>query len=92
MHEMEMRAKMAQIAVFEAQAAESNARALKYNVEAELEPRKVENDRIDAVTDIRQGVETADFERRLKIAETRLKEKELNMKDRESRSRSAQTQ
>ena len=82
MHDMEVRAKEAQIAVFEAQANESNARANMYNVEAQLEPRKIENDRIDAVADVRQGVEAAEFKRRLDIAQTRLKERDLNLKER----------
>lgn len=81
MHQMEMDAKKAQIAVFQAQANESNARAQKYKVEAALEPRKVENDRIDAVADVRNGVETADFKKRLDIANTRLKERGLNIQE-----------
>lgn len=79
--ELMKRKEMAQIAVFEAQANESNARANKYKVEAELEPRKVENDRIDAVADVRDGVTEKEFQRRLRIAETKLKEKDLNIKE-----------
>jgi hypothetical protein len=81
MHEQEMRLKEGQISVFEAQANESNMRAEKYRVEAELEPRKVENERIDAVADVRDGVDAAQFQRRLDIANTRLKEKDLNIKE-----------
>jgi hypothetical protein len=81
MQEMEIRQGEAQIAVYEAQAAESNARANKYNVEAELEPRKVENERIDAVADVRDGVTEQEFQRRLAVANTRLKEKDLNIKE-----------
>ena len=83
MHDMQMRQSEAQIAVFEAQAAESNARANKYRVEAELEPRKVENARIDAVADIKDGVTADQFNRRLKVAETKLKEKELNIREKD---------
>ena len=75
------RQQMAQISVFEAQANESNARAAKYKVEAELEPRKVENERIDAVADVRDGVTDKEFQRRLQIANTKLKEKDLNIKE-----------
>lgn len=81
MHAMDMEMKTQQIAVFQAQANESNARAKKYTVEAELEPRKVENDRLDSVAGIREDVTDAQFNRRLKIAETRLKEKGLNIKE-----------
>jgi hypothetical protein len=81
MHEMEMRKAEAEISVYEAQAAESNARANKYNVEAQLEPRKVENERIDAVADVRDGVTEQEFQRRLAVANTRLKEKDLNIKE-----------
>jgi hypothetical protein len=81
--EMEVRAKQAQISVFEAQAAESYARANKYKVEAEMEPRKVENDRIDAVADVRGDVTEREFKQRLDIAQTKLKERELNIKEKE---------
>jgi hypothetical protein len=81
--DMQIRQGEAQIAVFEAQAAESNARAEKYTVEAQLEPRKVENDRIDAVADIRDGVTAEQFNRRLKVAETKLRERELNIKEKD---------
>jgi hypothetical protein len=81
--DMQIRQGEAQIAVFEAQAAESNARAEKYTVEAQLEPRKIENDRIDAVADIRDGVTAEQFNRRLKVAETKLRERELNIKEKD---------
>ena len=79
--ELQRRQGEAQIAVLEGQAAESNARANKYAVEADLEPRKVEIERIDAVADVRDGVTERDFQRRLKIAETQLKERDLNIKE-----------
>ena len=81
MHAMEMEEKKQTIEAIKAQAHESNMRAEKYRVEASLEPRKVENERIDAVADVRDGVTEAEFSRRLKIAETRLKEKDLNIKE-----------
>jgi hypothetical protein len=80
-HDMQIRQGEAQIAVYEAQAFESNMRGEKYKVEAELEPRKVENERIDAVADVRDGVSEQEFQRRLSIAETRLKEKGLNIQE-----------
>ena len=83
MHEMEMEEKRQTISAIKAQAAESNARANKYKVEAELEPRKVENERIDAVADVRDGVTEAQFSRRLKVAETKLKERDLNIREKD---------
>lgn len=79
MHEMEMRAKRGQIAVFEAQANESNARAEKYEMETQLMPREAETDRIDAVADVREKVDAAQFRRRLDIAGVKLQEKKLNI-------------
>ncbi len=79
--QMDQRVKLAQIGVFESQAAESWARANKYKVEAELEPRKVENDRIDAVADVRENVTAEQFNRRLKVAETKLAERKLNIEE-----------
>ena len=81
--QLQERTQMAQISVFEAQAAESYARAEKYKVEAELEPRKIENDRIDAVADVRDGVTEKEFQRRLQIAQTKLKERDLNIKEKQ---------
>ena len=86
-HQMQMAMQKAQIEAVGGQGAESYARANKYNVEAELEPRKVENERIDAVADVRDGVTEKEFSRRLRIAETKLKEKELNIKELDIRER-----
>jgi len=83
MHAMEMEMKTQQIEVFKAQANESNMRAEKYRVEAELEPRKIENERIDAVADVRDGVTEREFSQRLKIAETKLKERDLNIREKD---------
>lgn len=79
--QMEMELQKAQIAAVQATAAESNARAEKYRVEAQLEPRKIENERIDAVADVRDGVTEQEFQRRLKIAETKLSERKLNIEE-----------
>ena len=78
---MEVEEKKQTIAAIQAQANESNARAEKYKVEAELEPRKIENERIDAVADVRDGVSEQEFSRRLKIADTKLRERDLNIKE-----------
>ena len=82
-HQKQMALQDAQIGAVQGQANESNARAEKYKVEAQLEPQKVKADMMDAVADVRDGVTTREFEQRLKIAETRLKERELNIREKE---------
>tara|TARA_A100001388_G_scaffold269717_1_gene246421 strand:- start:134 stop:2173 length:2040 start_codon:yes stop_codon:yes gene_type:complete len=70
----------AQTAALQGQAAESQARAVKYAVDAELAPEELEIDKIEAITrNLKEGDEDdKEFERRLKIAEIALKEKNLN--------------
>ena len=69
-----------QTAALAAQAAESQARAQKYTVEAQLEPQEVEIKKIEAITRNLQAGDQDDkeFERRLKVAEVALKEKQVN--------------
>ena len=69
-----------QTAALAAQAAESQARAQKYSVEAQLAPQELEIDKISAITRNLQAGDQDDkeFERRLKVAEVALKEKQLN--------------
>lgn len=69
----------AQIALLEAQAAESQARAAKYVTEAQAVPARVENDRIRAISaNIKPGEQDdKEFERRAKVAELVLKEREI---------------
>ena len=79
----------AQLGVLQAQAAESSARAKKYMVEAELEPQKVRNDMIEAVTegmDSNEG-DAAEFNRRMQILDRELKAREIKIKDRESQAK-----
>ena len=70
----------AQTAALQGQAAESQARAGKYAIEAQLAPQELEIEKIEAITrNLREGDEDdKEFERRLKIAEVALKEKNLN--------------
>ncbi len=70
----------AQTAALQGQAAESQARAVKYAVDAELAPEELEIDKIEAITrNLREGDEDdKEFERRMKIAEVALKEKNIN--------------
>jgi hypothetical protein len=66
-----------------AQAAESQARAGKYGVETQLAPKELEIDKINAITrNLREGDDDdKEFERRMKVAETLLKEKEIETKN-----------
>ena len=84
--EREEEVHQAQVGVFKAQAAESNARAMKYQVEARLEPEKMEIDRIEAVT---QGMDNNDgdaqeFDRRMTILDSELKVRDQRLKEQES--------
>jgi hypothetical protein len=67
-----------------AQASESSARAQKILVEAQLAPQELEIDKIKAITaNLQKGdQDDKEFERRLKIAEQALKEKEYGLKER----------
>ena len=68
-----------QTAALAAQAQESQARAQKYAVEAQLAPQELEIEKIEAITrNLREGdQDDKEFERRLKVAQTLLKEKEV---------------
>lgn len=84
----------AQLGVFTSQANESNARANKYKVEAELEPQKVKNELIRSIT---QGMDDNDgdaeeFNRRLQLFDREIKVEELNMKKRDYNFRVKQAQ
>lgn len=71
-----------QTAALAAQAQESQSRAQKYAIDAQLEPTRLEIERIEAITrNLREGdQDDKEFERRLKVAETLLKEKEINQR------------
>ena len=64
------------------QAAESQARAAKLAIEAQIAPEELQIDRINAVTkNLKEGdADDKEFERRLKIADRLLKERELQGK------------
>jgi hypothetical protein len=86
--------KVSQIEVYKAQAAESNSRAKKYNVEAEMEPKRVEIEMTAAVTngmDNNDG-DAVEFDRRMQILDRQLKDKELNIKAADSRVRAKQAE
>ena len=69
----------AQTAALQGQAAESQARATKYAVDSQLAPQELEIDRIEAITrNLKEGdQEDKEFERRLKVADRLLKERQL---------------
>jgi hypothetical protein len=81
--EVKLATAKAQIALLEAQAAESQARAAKYTTEAQAIPLKVENDRVRAISaNIQPGQQDdKEFERRARVAELVLKEREIASKE-----------
>ena len=87
--QMQMAAQQAQLqfqqsqtAALQGQAAESQARAQKMTVETQLAPQELEIDKIKAITtNIRDGDgDDREFERRMRIAQSLLKEKELELR------------
>ena len=87
--QMQMAAQQAQLqfqqsqtAALSAQAQESQARAAKLAAEAQVVPQELEIDKINAITrNLREGdAEDKEFERRMKVAETLLKEKQIEGK------------
>jgi hypothetical protein len=87
--QMQMAAQQAQLqfqqsqtAALSAQAQESQARATKLAAEAQAVPVELEIDRINAITrNLREGdAEDKEFERRMKVADTLLKEKQIQGK------------
>ena len=71
-----------QTAALAAQAQESQARATKLSAEAMAVPQELEIDKINAITrNLKEGdQEDKEFERRMKVAETLLKEKQIEGK------------
>ena len=78
----QMQFQQSQTNALNAQAQESSARAQKLAAEAQAVPVELEIDRINAVTrNLREGdAEDREFERRMKFAETLIKEKEVEGK------------
>ena len=78
----QMAFQQSQTQALQAQAMESQARAQKYAVEAQLAPQELEIDKISAITrNLQSGTEDdKEFERRMRVAETLLKEKSINQK------------
>jgi hypothetical protein len=85
----DMAFKASQTAALEAEAAYSGAKAQETMVKAQLEPTRVEIEKIRAITtNIRKGDGDDDeFTKRLKIAELKLKEREIDIKSNLARTR-----
>ena len=88
--QMQMAAQQAQLqfqqsqtAALSAQAQESQARAAKLSAEAQAVPQELEIDQINAITrNLREGgADDREFERRIKVADTLLKEKQIEGKN-----------
>ena len=78
--QMQMAVTQGQIQLLNGQAAESQARAQKYAVEAQLAPQEVTLKYADQNND---GAVDDDFEKRIRLSELLLKERELESKERE---------
>jgi len=78
-----------QTAALSAQAQESSARASKLVAEAQAVPMELEIDRINAITrNLREGdAEDKEFERRMRVAETLLKERQIKGNENANRQR-----
>jgi hypothetical protein len=78
----QMQFQQSQTNALNAQAQESTARATKLAAEAQAVPAELEIDRINAVTrNLKEGdAEDKEFERRMKLAETLIKEREMESK------------
>ena len=85
----QMEFQQSQTAALSAQAQESSARAQKLAAEAAVVPQELEIDRINAVTrNLREGNEDdKEFERRLKITDRLIKEKQIQGKENANRQR-----
>jgi hypothetical protein len=80
--QLQMQFQQSQTAALSAQAQESAARAQKLAAEAAVVPQELEIDKINAITrNLRDGdQEDKEFERRMKVADTLLKEKQIEGK------------
>jgi hypothetical protein len=78
-----MQFQQSQTQALSAQAQESQARAAKLAAEAAVVPQELEIDKINAITrNLKEGdQEDKEFERRMKVAETLLKEKAIEGKE-----------
>ena len=87
--QLQMQFQQSQTQALSAQAQESQARAVKLAAEAQAVPQELEIDKINAITrNLKEGdTEDKEFERRMKVAETLLKEKAIEGKNNVDRPR-----
>ena len=87
----QLEVQQSQTAALTAQSQESAARAVKLAVEADTAPKELQIDLINAITrNLKEGDgEDKEFERRLKTAQTLLKEREIKGKENANRPRTA---
>jgi len=80
--QLQMQFQQSQTQALSAQAQESQARAAKLAAEAQAVPQELEIDKINAITrNLKEGdAEDKEFERRMKVADTLLKEKQIEGK------------
>ena len=85
----QMQFQQSQTNALNAQAEESSARAQKLSAEAAVVPQELEIDKINAITrNLKEGdQEDKEFERRMKVADTLLKEKQIEGKSNVDRPR-----
>jgi hypothetical protein len=81
--QLQMQFQQSQTAALAAQAQESNARATKLAAEAAVVPQELEIDKINAITrNLKEGdQDDREFERRMRVAETLLKEREVQARE-----------
>jgi hypothetical protein len=79
--EMQMRLVQAQIAKAEAEAQEAQAKAQKTIVEAQLAPQELQMKLVTSASTNLNEETTDDFERRLKVANLVMKEREIESKE-----------
>jgi hypothetical protein len=79
-HQMDVAAKQGQIGVYQAQAAESNARAEKYVVEAELMPKETMLKFSDMNND---GEMDKDFQKKLQLADLDIRYRQQDMAEKQ---------
>jgi signal recognition particle GTPase len=78
----QMEFQQSQTSALQAQAAESQARAAKYAMETQLLPEELQIEKLEAITrNLKEGdQEDKEFERRLKVADALLKERQIEGK------------
>jgi len=82
--EMQMAQLQAQVELLKSQSMEAQSRANKYNIEAQLEPKVVEAKMAAALSNNLQAgtADDKEFERRAKVAELLIKEKDIQSNER----------